>query len=142
MALVTEKVIAILIILCIEILFSVLPISCKKCKESPKLISYASCFSSGLFICIVLFHILPHANELYAGEMGKKGYEDSHDYFNWPNLCCLLSFSIVFLFDKVLFKKDKAQTYKEPVDQSSQAIIVGNSENRGFDQEDKIGKSD
>ena len=129
MGLVTEKIIAILVIFTIEVLFTVFPVFCKKCRDSPRLISYASCFSSGLFICLVIFHILPHTSELYGEAMAKEGKTDSHDYFSWPNLACILSFSIVFLFDKVLFKKDKSHVYKETAqDQKDEKEMVRHSD--------------
>jgi zinc transporter 1/2/3 len=77
------------------------PLKNKKFKSSKTLMGLANAFSGGIFIAAGILHVLPDANEAYEAGMKKKGVTD--DYFPWPNLMCILSFSLVFLVDKVVF---------------------------------------
>lgn len=61
----------------------------------------ANAFSGGIFIAAGILHVLPDANEAYTDAMTKKGVKG--EYFPWPNMSCVLSFSLVFLVDKVMF---------------------------------------
>jgi solute carrier family 39 (zinc transporter), member 1/2/3 len=100
MGLIIEKTFAILAILVETLFFAVFPLLNKKFRNSPKIMGFANAFSGGLFLSAGLFHILPDANEDYSKAMEKEGKKEG--YFPWPNLCCILSFAFVFLFDKVL----------------------------------------
>lgn len=101
MDLTTLKIIAIVVILIESLAFALFPILNKRFKENQKLMGFANAFSAGIFIAAGLLHVLPDSNEAYNDEMAKKGVKG--DFFPWPNMSCILSFSLVFLVDKVMF---------------------------------------
>lgn len=101
MGLFVEKIAAILIIFAETVAFVLIPILNRKFKSSKDLMAWANSFSGGIFISAGLFHILPDAVEAYEKALKKSGANDKN-YFPWPYFSCLLSFSFVFLIDKVI----------------------------------------
>jgi zinc transporter 1/2/3 len=102
MNLLLAKIGAIVVILIESIAFALFPVYNKKFKSNKKLMGLANSFSAGIFIAAGILHVLPDANEAYDDAMSKK-VKPGTEYFPWPNLCAILSFSLVFLVDKVIF---------------------------------------
>jgi len=101
MGLFVEKIAAIVIILAETVGFVLIPILNRKFKSSKQLMAWANSFSGGIFISAGLFHILPDAVEAFEKALKNSGTTQKN-YFPWPYFSCLLSFTFVFLIDKVV----------------------------------------
>lgn len=101
MGLFVEKIAAIIIILAETVGFVLIPILNRKFKSSKQLMAWANSFSGGIFISAGLFHILPDAVEAYEKALKNSGTTQKNQ-FPWPYFSCLLSFTFVFLIDKVV----------------------------------------
>ena len=106
MGLFVEKIAAIVVILAETVGFVLIPIFNRKFKSSKSLMAWANSFSGGIFISAGLFHILPDAVEAYDKALKAAGASQKTS-FPWPYFSCLLSFSFVFLIDKVIVNPHK-----------------------------------
>lgn len=102
MGLLVEKIIGILSIFVETAIFVLFPILNAKFKGNLTLMGLANSFSAGLFLAAGLFHILPDSVEVFEKATKENGRGEDEDSFPWPYLCLVLSFSLVFLVDKVL----------------------------------------
>lgn len=74
-----------------------IPICVKSFWGNKTLLGVANAFSGGLFLAAGICHILPEANEQVTEYLGKEA-------FPWAFFSATMSFSLVLLIDKVVFK--------------------------------------
>ena len=68
------------------------------CRSSPKILGVANAFAGGVFLAIALMHILPEQIEAWA-----EYNDDKEPLFPLPELLVFCGYTIILLFDKVLF---------------------------------------
>ena len=88
-----------------------LPIKVNRCRESLLILGIANAFAGGLFIAISLMHIMPEQTESWqkvmcdnwlADNPGSKE-ADCGDFYPVPYLLLVTGYTIILIFDKVLF---------------------------------------
>ena len=57
------KILAMIIMFLLILIVGTLPIRAKNFRSNPRLLSYASAFSGGLFLAVGLIHLIPEAQE-------------------------------------------------------------------------------
>lgn len=79
-----------------------IPIKCKRFKESPTIIGVANAFSGGVFLAIALVHVLPDITESYE-EYVAENMPDAERAFPLPYLLMFCGYAFILMVDKVMF---------------------------------------
>ena len=77
------------------LIMGLIPVKCKKFKDSPEVLGVANAFAGGVFIAIALMHIMPEQVESYA-EVGNTD-------FPMPFFILVLGYTLILIIDKVAF---------------------------------------
>ena len=93
-----------------------LPVKCQSCRNSMKMLGLANAFSGGVFIAIALLHIMPESVEMWESLMKKQWLDanpgfsscDCPECYPLPFLLIVFGYTLIFVFDKVIFDSHKA----------------------------------
>ena len=102
--------IAFIILSTIEALvFGMFPIWSPSCRSNPKILGIANSFAGGIFLAISLLHITPEMietwNSLPLNQHEENGeMVQNEKIFPLPELLIFVGYTIILIFDKVLFE--------------------------------------
>jgi len=100
--LVVLKVVFMVLVFAIAVVFGVLPVKVKACKESPRFLGIANAFSGGLFLSIALIHILPEAAEKFEAWWVANN-DGQAPPVPLPYILVFCGYTFILLVDKVMF---------------------------------------
>lgn len=99
------KICSIIGILAMGFGFGIMPNCINSCRTSSTFLGLSNAFSGGLFLGIVLFHLLPEASEIF--EEYFKTEKGQNSIFNGKPLCFFivyLSYALILFIEKVLIR--------------------------------------
>ena len=122
MGILAQQIIALAIVLIEKLFFSLFPILSKTFKGNQLLMGVTNAFAGGVFLSAGLTHILPHAQMYFEEQVTNYGFNHDTDFsqhhdhideiqnlkheeekFPWVNVIAGMSFTLVFVINKVLF---------------------------------------
>lgn len=97
------QVVSMVVILLIGICFGMLPYFWKSCKGSILMTGLSNAFSSGIFLGISIFHLLPEASEGFKNYFEKNKIENLASRMPLSYILVFCAFSLILFIEKVAF---------------------------------------
>ena len=97
------KIVYLITIWIISFIFGLLPLCFNNCRKDLRLLNYANAFSSGIFLGIGFFHLMPEATENFENYFLNEGINSFIKGWPMPYLLAFLSYSFILYIEKVAF---------------------------------------